>query len=103
VFSWFYVLEISNDLRKFAESGFREFFGVISTSDFTLNFQDFDDETFLKFPKFLEIHRSSQKFRPRLTRHFRLKVPHAGKTITPINLRFEAYFPKFGVSLCQLR
>jgi len=54
-------------LRKFAESGFREFFGVISTSDFTLNFQDFDDETFLKFPKFLEIHRSSQKFRPRLS------------------------------------
>ena len=58
MFSWFYVLEISNDLRKFAESGFREFFGVISTSDFTLNFQDFDDETFLKFPKFLEILRS---------------------------------------------
>ena len=55
MFSWFYVLEISNDLRKFAESGFREFFGVISTSDFTLNFQDFDDETFLKFT---EVHRS---------------------------------------------
>jgi len=62
VFSWFYVLEISNDLRKFAESGFREFFGVLSTSDFTLNFQDFDDETFLKFPKFLEIHRSFVRF-----------------------------------------
>ena len=54
MFSCFYVLEISNDLRKFAESGFREFFGVISTSDFTLNFQDFDDDFTPLHAKFRE-------------------------------------------------
>ena len=45
---------ISKHLREFAKAGFREFFGVISTSDFTSSV-------------------------------------------------FEAYFPNFGVSLCQLR
>ena len=47
-------------------------------------------------------HKDTNKYST-IVRHFRLKVPHAGKTITPINLRFEAYFPKFDVSLCQLR
>ena len=60
----FSCLRISKHLREFAKAGFREFFGVISTSDFTMNFRDFDDDTFLKFPKFLEIHRSFVRDRP---------------------------------------
>jgi len=69
---------------KVAESGFRKFFGVISTSDFTLTFQYFDDETILKFSKFSKFTEVSSA----TVRHFRLKVPRASKFPSPINFHF---------------
>ena len=98
--SWFHVLGFQKIWESLLKALSANFWGFSRMCQPCMPTYDFDDETFLKFPKFLEIHRSFVRDRPVIL-VWKFNAPRNSQPNS--NSIFEEYFPKFGGSVCQLR